>query len=552
MASALYDSYTFYKGLRASKEALSSQAYDFFTILIFAMFTASINAMALLLDYFRVRLPELGDRNFRLSTLCKCFLLFLKLRVLKVPLTVYVQMDSTWLSEISTYPRVLGERIPIWMCADPGLCPLKCRHDLGGTCSYTNQPAYGGCFCEYFSTGIPVLSDRFMVFGNCFISACAIALLTNSRMRTRGVFRYPELSLFALGCSTFLPTAFIALNTIYLSVPSLAARHLRFPNDFLVLTIPALIFILMANEMARRLETAWKLRHLAPYERVTLSWCESAWQVVNCHGLDHLNGARVEAVDDQNRSLLERPDAPQGARGARGSEITVQGPAVLLSKDPPRYGSLWVSSGFRSLTPLAHWTTVIAILKVWDRLHMPVILCDVLLLLVLSVAASILNFTLLDEEMDETLGNSDPPLLEIPKLKGACGEVDQLVCGLVSAIDSLREHVDQLRGSDLRREVYAMDRQAQDWVDKVEKEAVESLTGYRDGVDTMMEVHVVGLSHHSAPVEVREKLAVAQADWNAYAQAMCSVGNGTGETISSSYTCMWVCSQVGRSPKDPP
>lgn len=71
----------------------------------------------------------------------------------------------------------------------------------------------------------------------------------------------------------------------------------------------ALIFILMANEMARRrlttgtgrrlttgtgrgtgrfgsggstesrrLETAWKLRHLAPYERVTLSWCESAWQ----------------------------------------------------------------------------------------------------------------------------------------------------------------------------------------------------------------------------------------------------------------------------------
>lgn len=114
--------------------------------------------------------------------------------------------------------------------------------------------------------------------------------------------------------------------------------------------------------------------------------------------------------------------------------------------------------------------------------------------------------------------------LEIPKLKGACGEVDQLVCGLVSAIDSLREHVDQLRGSDLRREVYAMDRQAQDWVDKVEKEAVESLTGYRDGVDTMMEVHVVGLSHHSAPVEVREKLAVAQADWNAYAQELVDFG----------------------------
>mmetsp|Transcript_76273 Transcript_76273/g.154655 ORF Transcript_76273/g.154655 Transcript_76273/m.154655 type:complete len:666 (-) Transcript_76273:69-2066(-) len=107
-----------------------------------------------------------------------------------------------------------------------------------------------------------------------------------------------------------------------------------------------------------------------------------------------------------------------------------------------------------------------------------------------------------------------------PELQGACGEVDQLVSGVVSAIDGLRDHVSKLRDSELRREVYAMDRQAQDWVGKVEKEAVESLTGYRDGVDTMMEVHVVGLSHHSAPVEVREKLAVAQADWNAYAQEL--------------------------------
>lgn len=40
------------------------------------------------------------------------------------------------------------------------------------------------------------------------------------------------------------------------------------------------------------------------------------------------------------------------------------------------------------------------------------VLHQVLLLLVLSVAASILNFTLLDEEMDETLGNSDPPLVQ--------------------------------------------------------------------------------------------------------------------------------------------
>uniref|UniRef100_A0A7S1KWJ4 Glutamyl-tRNA reductase n=1 Tax=Alexandrium catenella TaxID=2925 RepID=A0A7S1KWJ4_ALECA len=36
----------------------------------------------------------------------------------------------------------------------------------------------------------------------------------------------------------------------------------------------------------------------------------------------------------------------------------------------------------------------------------------------------------------------------------------------------------------------------------------------------MMEVHVVGLSHHRAPVEVREKLAVSQEDWNRYANEL--------------------------------
>eukprot|EP00435_Cladocopium_sp_Y103_P035229 s184_g9.t1 len=95
----------------------------------------------------------------------------------------------------------------------------------------------------------------------------------------------------------------------------------------------------------------------------------------------------------------------------------------------------------------------------------------------------------------ETKGKLEP---QSPELQGACGEVDQLVSGLVSAIDGLRDHVSNLRDSELRREVYAMDRQAQERF-----------------------VHVVGLSHHSAPVEVREKLAVAQADWNAYAQAPC-------------------------------
>jgi glutamyl-tRNA reductase len=36
----------------------------------------------------------------------------------------------------------------------------------------------------------------------------------------------------------------------------------------------------------------------------------------------------------------------------------------------------------------------------------------------------------------------------------------------------------------------------------------------------LMEVHVVGLSHHLAPVEVREKLALKMSDWNAYAQEL--------------------------------
>jgi len=116
--------------------------------------------------------------------------------------------------------------------------------------------------------------------------------------------------------------------------------------------------------------------------------------------------------------------------------------------------------------------------------------------------------------------------LRKPELRSAFGEVDQLLCALVSAIDGLREHAQSIRRSELREQFHAMDRSAQDWVGKVEKDAVESLTGFRadDGVDTMMEVHVVGLSHHSAPVEVREKLAVAQADWNAYAQELVEYG----------------------------
>eukprot|EP00435_Cladocopium_sp_Y103_P034323 s184_g8.t2 len=244
----------------------------------------------------------------------------------------------------------------------------------------------------YSTAGIPVVSDRFMVFGNCLISACIIALLTNSRMRTRGLFRSPDLSLFALGCVTFLPTAFIAINTVYLSVPQLARIHVDSWSDFLVLTVPALIFVVMANEMARRIETAWKLRFLGHEERVKLRCSKGQWQVVD--GSPHLLGARVEALDAEGRSLLQSKEG--------NTVITVQGPAVLLFKNPQRYGSLWVSSGFRALTPLAHLSTLLAIYQVWQRLLQGVIFVDVVILLLLSGASGVLNFTLMDEELLKT------------------------------------------------------------------------------------------------------------------------------------------------------
>eukprot|EP00931_Biecheleriopsis_adriatica_P045872 TRINITY_DN26288_c0_g1_i1.p1 TRINITY_DN26288_c0_g1~~TRINITY_DN26288_c0_g1_i1.p1 ORF type:complete len:693 (+),score=199.87 TRINITY_DN26288_c0_g1_i1:134-2212(+) len=110
------------------------------------------------------------------------------------------------------------------------------------------------------------------------------------------------------------------------------------------------------------------------------------------------------------------------------------------------------------------------------------------------------------------------------ELRSVFGEVDQLLCALVGAVDGLRDQAQTIRKSELRQQCLEMDRKAQDWVGKVEKDAVETLTGYRaesqEGIETMMEAHVVGLSHHSAPVEVREKLAVAQADWNAYSKEL--------------------------------
>lgn len=39
-----------------------------------------------------------------------------------------------------------------------------------------------------------------------------------------------------------------------------------------------------------------------------------------------------------------------------------------------------------------------------------------------------------------------------------------------------------------------------------------------------LEVHVIGLSHHNAAVEVREKLSIPEAEWNSASAQLCSSG----------------------------
>ncbi|CAJ1418916.1 unnamed protein product, partial [Effrenium voratum] len=96
---ALYDCFTFRAKL---KTAASSQRPSFALILLVAAVTASINILANVLAYHKVYLPELGDRNLRLSTFFKCTLLFMKLRVLHVPVEAVTEMDTTWLDQRMT------------------------------------------------------------------------------------------------------------------------------------------------------------------------------------------------------------------------------------------------------------------------------------------------------------------------------------------------------------------------------------------------------------------------------------------------------------------
>jgi len=132
------------------------------------------------------------------------------------------------------------------------------------------------------------------------------------------------------------------------------------------------------------------------------------------------------------------------------------------------------------------------------------------------------------------------------ELGGVFSEVDQLLCALVDAIDGLRDSAVAIRTSELRQQFERMDRDAKAWVGQVEKDAVETLTGYRAekaAVDTLIEVHVVGLSHHKATVDVREKLAVAEVDWNRYAQELVQFARTPGGYVISEVAVLSTCNR---------
>lgn len=109
------------------------------------------------------------------------------------------------------------------------------------------------------------------------------------------------------------------------------------------------------------------------------------------------------------------------------------------------------------------------------------------------------------------------------ELRGVFSEVDQLLLALVDAIDGLRDSALTIRKSELRQHFEQMDRDGKTWVNQAERAAVSSISDFaaeKNNVETMMEVHVVGLSHHRATVDVREKLAVPEVDWNRYAEEL--------------------------------
>jgi len=107
--------------------------------------------------------------------------------------------------------------------------------------------------------------------------------------------------------------------------------------------------------------------------------------------------------------------------------------------------------------------------------------------------------------------------LSKPELQNVFMEVDQVLCALVDAIQNLKKSAIEIRREEIDEQMKSLEDGDQEWVTDIEERSI-GLTAGQDEIDTMMEVHVVGLSHHSAPVEIRERLSVAQAEWNQYAQ----------------------------------
>lgn len=59
----------------------------------------------------------------------------------------------------------------------------------------------------------------------------------------------------------------------------------------------------------------------------------------------------------------------------------------------------------------------------------------------------------------------------------------------------------------------------------------------RKGGDQALEVVLIGLSHHNAAVDVREKLAIPEDQWNAASNELCSTGAGAIQEAAVLSTC---------------
>lgn len=129
------------------------------------------------------------------------------------------------------------------------------------------------------------------------------------------------------------------------------------------------------------------------------------------------------------------------------------------------------------------------------------------------------------------------------ELRGVFSEVDQLLAALIDAIQGLRESAVSIRKSELRQTVEKLDRDAKEWVSAVEKDAVRTINGLTTDVETMMEVHVVGLSHHKASVDIREKLAVPEAQWNKVAKELVEFARTKGGYLVPEVSVLSTCNR---------